>query len=207
MKAFTAYPREGWIRASQYSDSKLTNELARLSSENARLREQIEARNVQADKKEDIKTTIKTLKANEREMYVWMKASGNWETKDPTTLYALFRVLAPEMLVDKSIEAISRYAAIMICNLESSEFRSKFPVPSNSVKEWMADFSTLGLVTPSTRKKPVADNNEYWTLTQQGKAVLSYIRLMALENPRTEVKNHTPEPVTHNPEEPVATEV
>lgn len=183
MKAFTAYPREGWIRASQYSDSRLTNELARLSSENAKLRSEVEARNAESEKREDIKAILRTLKANDRKMHVWKKDAKEWEEMTSTTLFTLFSVLASEMLVEKSISAMSIYAAQMVCDLTPSKFRSTFPVPSNSVKGWMADFVTLGLVTPSTRKKPVSDKEEYWTLTQQGKAVLSYIRLMNLEKP------------------------
>lgn len=183
MKAFTAYPREGWIRASQYSDSKLTNELARLSSENARLRDEAETRNAEANKRKDVKAILKTLAANERKMHIWKADSDSWEEMSPTTLLDLFSILASELLVDKSIEAMSRYAAQMVCNLDTHEFRKTFPVPSNSVKGWMADFATLGLAMPSTRKKPVSDKNEYWTLTKQGKAVLSSIRLMTLEKP------------------------
>jgi hypothetical protein len=183
MKAFVAYPREGWIRASQYSDSTLTSELTRLSAENAKLRSAAEARSDKVEKEDEIKGILKTLKANHREMWVWKSKGKTWEEMEPTTLLELFRRLGPEMLVEKSIESMSRYAALMICDLEPKEFRSEWPVPSNTVKEWMADFSSLGLVTPSAKKKPVSDTNEYWALTEQGKAVLSAIRLVVLERP------------------------
>ncbi|MDP4572352.1 DUF4062 domain-containing protein [Pseudomonas sp. LPH60] len=184
MKAFVAYPREGWIRASQYSDSKLTSELARLSAENAQLRSAAKAHNEKSEKAEEVRGILRTLQANSREIWVWKKKSDTWEEVKSTNLLELFRELGPGMLVENSVAAISRYAAQIICGLNSSEFRRDYPVPSNSVKEWMADFATLGLVKPSAKKKPVADKDEYWTLTEQGQAVLSFMRLMMLEQPR-----------------------
>lgn len=188
MKAFVAYPREGWIRASQYSDSALTSELTRLSAENAKLRIAAEAKSDKVEKTDEIRRIIKTLQANTREMWVWKSKGKTWEEMEPTTLAALFSTLGPEMLVENSVAAISRYAAQMICGLEHDEFRFDWPVPSNAVKEWMADFSTLGLVKPSAKKKPVSDENEYWTLTEQGKATLSFIRLVMLEKPLKDKK-------------------
>jgi hypothetical protein len=183
MKAFVAYPREGWIRASQYSDSTLTSELTRLSAENAKLRSAAEAKSERVEKADETRGILKTLQANNREMYVWMKNGTTWEEMKPTTLARLFRTLGPEMLVENSVAAISCYAAQMICGLQPDEFRAEWPVPSNAVKEWMADFSTLGLVKPSAKKKPVSDKNEYWTLTEKGQATLSFIRLVMLEKP------------------------
>lgn len=183
MKAFTAYPREGWIRASQYSDSLLTNELARLSAENAALRSEIAANFKATDEKADVKEALKILEANSREMYIWKRNAKDWEEVEPTTLFELFRILAAEMLVDISIADMSRFTAQMVCGIEPQDFRTDWPLPSNSVKEWMADFATLELVTPSKKKKPVSDKNEYWTLTKRGQEVLSAIRLMLLEKP------------------------
>lgn len=183
MKAFVAYPREGWIRASQYSDSTLTSELTRLSAENAKLRSAAEARSDKVEREDEIRGILKTLNANTREMYAWKSKGKTWEEMKPTTLFGLFRALGPEMLVEKSIDSISRYAAQMICGLEPNEFRSDWPVPSNAVREWMADFSTLGLVKPSAKKKPVSDKKEYWALTELGKDTLSLIRLVMLERP------------------------
>lgn len=183
MKAFTAYPREGWVRASQYTDTNLIGELARLSSENAKLREQLERFDMQ-EKKDHVKEqkeSIKILRSNKTDMYIWLKGANDWEEKESESLFSIFRHLAPELLVDKSVEAMSRYAAEVICLVEPKDFRYDFPVPSNSVKEWMADFSTLGLVKPSNKKKPVSDKNEYWTLTEKGKELLNSIRRIVLE--------------------------
>ena len=97
------------------------------------------------------------------------------------TLASIFLCLASEMLIEKSIDEISRYAAQVLCGLEQVEFRYEFPIPSNSVKSWMADFSTLGLVKPSGKKKPVSDKKEYWTLSEKGKEMLTIARRKTLK--------------------------
>jgi hypothetical protein len=182
-KAFTTHPRDGWVQASQLVDNKVTDELSRLSAENAALRERLEAVNI--DKKreegENERRTIKILTSNKRKMHIWRKSGTTSEDMADTTLLALFVTLAPEMMIEKSVEEMSRYAAQMICGVEAPEFRYEYPVPSNSVKGWMVDFSTLGLVMPSTRKKPSTDKHEYWTLTAKGKHILSTMRLRLLE--------------------------
>ena len=198
MKAFTAYPREGWVRASQYTDTKLSTELARLSAENAKLRGEIDSYKIQEkeDRAKEAQKNLKILQSNSRSMHVWYKHADSWKEEKPTNLFTLFFVLAPEMLVDKSVEDLSRYAAQMICEASPDDFRWEFPVPSNSVKGWLADFSTLGLVKPSDKKKPVADKNEYWSLTEKGKELLSAIRRVQLETsvePKEELEESSAE--------------
>lgn len=183
MKAFTAYPREGWIRASQYTDTKLTGELARLSAENAKLREELDSYNISEREKhsKEVQENIRILQANKKKMFVWYKESEEYKEVDPASLFRVYLSLAPEMLVEKSIADMSRFAAQIVCGVEPAEFRYEYPVPSNLVKEWMADFATLGLVRPSEKKKPVSDKNEYWTLTEKGKELLGVVRRVALE--------------------------
>ena len=178
MKAFTAYPREGWVRASQYTDTKLTGELARLSAENAELRKKIESHNIEKkkDHSKEISENIDILNSNDKDLYIWYKNANKYEKIKTTSLLTLFIILAPEMLVEQSVADMSRYTALTVCNTEQEKFRHEFPIPSNSVKEWMADFSILGLVEPSSKKKPVSDKNEYWTLTEKGKELLGIVR-------------------------------
>lgn len=181
-KAFTAYPREGWIRASQYTDANLSAELARLSAENASLRKTIkEYGNEDATrKKNEVQENIRILEANERKMHIWYNNSEAWSEVDPKTLFTLFLYLAPEMIVEKSLEDLSRFAAHVVCGVEPTKFRNEFPIPQNSVKGWMTDFSTLGLAKPSDIKKAVSDQNEYWSLTDKGKEFLNIIRKVQL---------------------------
>jgi len=185
MKAFIAYPREGWIRASKYSDVKTTNELARLSAENAQLRSVVDAKNEVEEKEAIIRNAIRTLQANKRPLHIWKKNATAYELAKTTSLFELFHSLAPELIIENSVAYMSNFAALIVGDLKSGEYRTEFPVPSNSVKEWMVDFSTLGLVKPSSREKPVGDKDEYWTLTEQGVAALSLIRLVVLQQPMT----------------------
>ena len=155
MKSFITYPREGWSRSSQVTDAKMTAELTRLSAENAELRKQIEKYNIEEkkDQEKEISDIINIMRENKRSMHIWYNHATEWTKVKPTTLFSIFLKLAPEMLIEKSIQDISGFAAITICSMEPKDFRPNFPVPSNSVKSWMADFATLGLVKPSDRKK------------------------------------------------------
>ncbi|QJP95106.1 DUF4062 domain-containing protein [Pseudomonas fluorescens] len=183
MKAFTAYPREGWIRASQHTDTLLTNELTRLSSENAKLREQLEKVSGSKDESRarEEKKNIQILKSNKREIFVFKKGGADWELATEADLLSLFLCLAPEMLVEISTSEIAEHAAVVLCGIPEKDLRDEFPVPTNAVKEWMADFATLGLVKPSEKKKPIKNTNEYWTLAEQGKSILGAIRRAQLE--------------------------
>lgn len=185
MKAFTAYTREGWIRASQYTDKKLTEELARLSAENAKLREQVNSYNLEEKEShlKEVQKNIKILESNHRKLSVWRENAKGWEElPERATLLQVFKSIAPEMLVEKSIADLSRYAAQAVGKIKLNDLRWEFPVPQNTVKSWLTDFSTLGLVKPSTIKKPVSDKNEYWSLTEKGKELLGVIRRELLES-------------------------
>lgn len=183
MKAFTAYPREGWIRASQVADAKMSAELARLSAENSELRAKLDAMNRSQNDARDkeLRETADILFKNKRDIHVWLKDATAYEVSKNETLFDIFLHLSPELVIEKSVEDMSRYAAQMICFLEPHNFRWEYPVPANEVKSWMADFFALGLATPSNRKKPVSDKNEYWTLTEKGNELLHKARRLMLE--------------------------
>ncbi|SFI91273.1 protein of unknown function [Pseudomonas syringae] len=182
MKAFTAYPREGWVRASQYTDGKSTAELIRLSAENAMLRDQLEkSRSANEDKKSKAERDyLAVMRANQRPMWVWKKGAEDWEEIKYVPLLLLFQVLAPEMMVELTLTEMGETVAILICGIQLNELRRPHPMPTNFVKEWVADFSALGLVVPSKRKKPVADKDEYWTLSEKGIECLTLIRRYSL---------------------------
>lgn len=184
MKSFAAYPREGWVRGSQATDVRLTTELARLSEENSQLR--ISLRNLQAEEKnkqrEELRKVIRILLANTSNMSFWYLGDDDWTAAKEISLANIFQGIAPELLIEKSISDMSSYAGVMF-NKTDRALRDSFPVPSNQVKGWMADFTSLGLVKPSDKKKPVADKDEYWTLTEKGKRMLSQIRRAMLEEP------------------------
>jgi hypothetical protein len=184
-KAFTAYPREGWVRVSQApTDSRMTQELARLSAENAALRGELERYN--KDEKEahdkELRDVSTLLQNNKRRLSVWKKDAKNWTPLEDTTLYTVFSRLAPELMIDKSVADMSVFVAQVIAKMALRDIRLEFPVPSNSIKGWMADLATLELVRPSDKKRSVQDKNEYWTLTEKGKDLFRHIRRHTLEN-------------------------
>jgi hypothetical protein len=193
MKAFTAYPREGWVRASMVSDAKASAELARLSAENAALRSELNKLKESSSEKHDreLKELVDIMSINKRQMYIWMDGANDWEKREEIDLFELFITLGTELMVEASVEHLSRYAAQMVCKLNPGEFRHEFPVPNNLIKSWLADWAALGLTAPSDRKKAVNDANEYWKLTEKGIGFVKAIRKIQLESGKT--KSELPE--------------
>ncbi|MCK0551301.1 DUF4062 domain-containing protein [Pseudomonas syringae] len=182
MKAFTAYPREGWVRASQYIDGKSSTELLRLSSENARLREALQDSEAALEQKNNRSESdaVAVLKANERDLYVWMKDADDWKKKGRISLFDVFEVLAPEMFVEISFNSMSLVVATLLASKDYKKVRESHPIPANELKEWVADFAALDLIAPSVKKKRASDTEEYWTLTDNGKECLKFIRRTSL---------------------------
>lgn len=188
MKAFTAYPREGWVRASQYTDGKSTAELIRLSAENAKLRGELAASQVYFEERR-LKTDrdyVTMLRANKRPVVVWKKGAEDWEFVKYVSLLEIFNILAVDMLVEMSTADMALNVAILLGGVSHPQLRENFPMPTNTVKDWLADFAALELVVPSTKKKPVSDSSAYWTLSKKGKECLALIRRIELENALTD---------------------
>ncbi|WP_122847382.1 DUF4062 domain-containing protein [Pseudomonas viridiflava] len=187
MKAFTTHPREGWVRASQYADGKSTAELIRLSAENAKLRDELAKSQASVDdrKQKSDRDFIKTLQANKRQLYVWKKDATDWELAREASLLAIFNVLGPDMLVEMSVADMGVNIAIILGGIPPSDLRANHPMPTNSVKDWIADLAAMDLIVPSRKKKPLTDKDEYWTLSDAGKESLALIRRTALEQALT----------------------
>jgi hypothetical protein len=181
MKAFNAYPREGWVRASLVQDVSSSKEVIRLSSENATLRERL-AKYEQASSKEmEIEKVLTTLRANKRQISVWKKDGDDWEEGGILTLYQIFEAVAPELQVESELESIAKFFALSLCNVPQSEQRKTWPIPRNQVRSILADFAALNCIIPSQRKKPASDTNEYWCLGQFGVELLAHMRRRRLE--------------------------
>lgn len=181
MKAFNAYPREGWTRASQVQDLTAAKEIVRLSAENAELRKRLHAFESAADEDTAIGKVIDTLRTNKRKVSYWKKGATDWETGKEVTLYQIFEVLAPEMQVEFALTEIARYTATNVLRVPSSELRPTWPTPRNEIRSILADLAALGCVAPSTRRKPVSDKDEYWTLSEFGAKLLSQMRRRRLD--------------------------
>ncbi|MDI6527189.1 DUF4062 domain-containing protein [Pseudomonas otitidis] len=176
MKAFNAYPREGWVRASQVQDGAASRELVRLSGENAELRARVAEYERLNDKGEAINQAIEMLRGNSVSLSVWKKGDRNWSEGKTVTLYQIFEVLAPELQVENDLVTIAKFFATNIVGVPSADLRSTWPAPRNIIRSVLADFAALNCIVPSKRKKPVSDTNEYWTLGDFGVEMLSHMR-------------------------------
>lgn len=183
MKLMNTNPRLGWVRETEQVSPAVMTELSRLSSENAKLRKQIEDAKIQheQDSFEAIDRTVAALQANTRPLSIKMRLDTTWSTLKRVSFLELFEVLAPELMIEKSIESASSTIGVLIGEIPKKDLASSWPVPRNVVKEWFADLAALGLLEPSERKHAVSDTNEYWTLTDYGREIHSRLRRAVLE--------------------------
>ena len=192
MKAFNAYPREGWVRASQVQDTVASKEVIRLSAENAELRRQLETFSRAANEELAIARTMELLRANKRNITIRRRGSSEWEQVRELTLYQIFEQLAPELQVESDLPTIGMFVASVLGQVPVSELRREWPTPRNSLGAMLADFAALNCIVPSTRKKPIADKNAYWTLGDFGVQLLAHMRRRRLEMRESPVSTESP---------------
>jgi hypothetical protein len=183
MKAITANPRPGWIRSTEGVNASVTTELTRLSSENALLRRQLEeySNKREDEQKAEPQRLFQALSNNTRELKIRKTGGAEFVVDRLITLYDIFAILAPEMYIEKSVMAAARTIANSFATVRLQELTSPWPVPSNRIKDWLADLAALGLVEPSERSHSVTDTNEYWTLSSKGRELHRVLRKTALE--------------------------
>lgn len=194
MKAMTANPREGWIRASAAgSGPEVTAEIIRLSAENAKLRGRLEAAEEAAGKehKEELRRVVDTLFATQRTPNYRYTSRGEWQEDREVSLFDVFLALAQEMMVEASVKSL---ASTLAMEIRADHDQGWDIVALNQLRGLLADLMTLDLVQPSTRKHAVSDASEYWTLTSVGIEVLKQIRKTELKDKRDEA----PEPEDTN---------
>jgi hypothetical protein len=143
-------PREGWVRANNAVDPCVANELARLLRENETLKYQIsmESGNPASGLKERIKQDLKVLATNKIDLSFWYTTGDNWENTRKFRYLRLYRLLAPELSTAKTTAEISRFLGNILNPDLGKTVRKDFPVPTNTIKKIMADFSLLRLVSP-----------------------------------------------------------
>jgi hypothetical protein len=182
-KAFTANPREGWIRSSDASvPSDVSAEIIRLSSENAKLRGQLEDERAAsgADKNDVIYRTLQTLLATKRTPSYRYERTGKWYSDSEVSLFRVFRTLGAEMIVESSVREMANTLAM---NVRKDKSHSKWDVVAfNQLRNLLADLMTLDLVQPSTRRHAVSDNEEYWSLSTFGNDVLKATLKLSLSD-------------------------
>lgn len=183
MKQITSLPRPGWQRATEGVSPDVTNELSRLSSENAELRKQLDEARHQAedDAIAERRRIMQTMLKNTLTLHFYYEGGHGWEDATEATLYRVFELLAPEMMIEETTEEIAHYIGLSLQPNEDRQLRKDYPVPQNVVRHCMSDFIALGLFEPSQKRHAVSDTNEYWTLTDIGREVYIDIRRAALE--------------------------
>lgn len=191
MKQITTTPRPGWTRATDVAGPEVVKELARLSSENATLRSHLSEamHKAEDDSAAERNRIIQILKKNNVELHFFYADGNDWEDEIKESMYSIFFLLAPELMIEKTTDAISHYVGIMLQPNKNRNLRSdRIPVPSNHVKHWVSDFIALDLLEPSPRRHTVSDTEEYWSLTEIGREVYTQIRRAKLEGTRVDEK-------------------
>jgi hypothetical protein len=183
MKAFNTTPRTGWTRAVAVAGPEVSQELSRLSKENSDLRLQLEkAINQEAiDKHARLQSQIETLKAIPKALRLREAGKDVWDLKVSTDLFEIFSQLAPEMMVEISLSAASHYLANVIKPDKGAKLTPVAPIADNHMRSLFADMASLNLIEPSKKKHPVADKNDYWSLTLAGLDILKIDRAQKLE--------------------------
>lgn len=188
VKAFSAYPREGWVRASLARNDTAVNEAIRLSAENADLRIRVEAYESEGGKKAILDKVITTLKANRRTLRYYKRDGDDWQDGPNLNLYQIYESIAPELQVEIDTNRLAEYMASVLCHVPKKELRKNWPSPRNMISRILADFSALGCIAPSSKKKPISDNNEYWQISDFGRDLLNYMRRRRLERVEQSIK-------------------
>ena len=188
VKQIPLTPRSGWIRATDVVSPDVVNELSRLSSENAELRRQLQEalHKAEDDAIAERRKIRETMRKNSLEVSFFYYLGSGWEDKTTVTLYRLFFMLAPEMMVEQSTAELASYVGVMLRPNKERQPREHYPVPSNWMRHCVSDFLTLGVFEPSQKRHSVSDKNQYWALTNLGRSVYTDIRRAALEEGHSE---------------------
>ncbi|MGC3864586.1 DUF4062 domain-containing protein [Micromonospora chersina] len=175
MKAITANPREGWVRASTAAGPEVTAEITRLSAENARLRaELIEAtRASESSREAELSTLNARLEAKKRSLSYRANGDAPWKDSKELSYSYLFRLVAPTLLSEASIKATAGY---IYMHIRDDGDEDGGYVAYNWVQELLADFNAVELVEPSDRKRSLKDTDEYWTLAAFGREFVKWQR-------------------------------
>lgn len=182
MKSMSTNPRVGWVRSDEVVGPQLVKELTRLSTENASLRKELDAlkdKKERESKDSDVKGEIfDILRKNKVDVYVAKQDDNEWGEPIEGTLLGVFQAISPNLLVENTFDEISYDIALRYLG---TNYRQRFPVPTNMVSHWLADLAALDLVEPSGKKHAVSDKNEYWCLSKDGRSFNKKLRKIQLQ--------------------------
>ena len=173
-------PRRGWVPSTLAVDPSVANELSRLIRENEFLKSKynIEGIDIVSKVREQIADAIKVLMSNRISLSFYYTNSENWENTTAFRYVKLFKLLSPELSTTKSAADISRFLGNVLNPDLEKVIRKDFPIPSNTIKKMMADFTALKLTR--CLGMPSSDGSgdyEVWELTEYGKETFAALRL------------------------------
>jgi hypothetical protein len=181
-RLFDRFERPGWISGRTLPSSDVATEIARLTRENAELRDQVPAPREQEERELlRLEATTRALEGNKILIPMWERASSTWEKPVEMSLFDLFVRFAPELVVETSTATASEFIPIGVCEMNPKGLQTRWIVPHHDLNLWLTDLMALGLVRPSKRKHTAKDQNHYWRLTRTGRKYLAHIRRTALE--------------------------
>lgn len=176
MKQFNTNARTGWVRANEFNSPEILQEVSRLSKENSELRKKNEEFELYKNQKELVQKTLNILHNITRNIKFFYIDSTKWENPRDYEFYRIFNLIAPELMIESTLDRCIDILAKMLNPNTQRKFRAPNPIPLNTVKSIMADLFVLSLIEPSTKKHSLKDANEYWTLTEFGKEIYKKIR-------------------------------
>lgn len=155
-------PRVGWVKANEVSSADANKEILALRKENAELIKQIE----------EIKVTppvgSEMLKQGEDSVCLHFISSHEQGVELNTTWNKLFAYLAP-MMINEATEFGINQALRELCFRDYRfNYKSFVELLSEDFYTILIQFSSLGLIAKSEKKRGIKDTNVYWTLTPYG---------------------------------------
>jgi hypothetical protein len=171
-------PRTGWVPASRAVEAAVANEFARLSRENEdlKIRLRLQSGGAMGEIREQMKKALKILALNKISLSFYYHPGETWENTRGFRYLRLFKLLVPELSPGKTTAEISRFLGkILNPDLERA-VRKDYPVPSNTIKKIMADFTILKLV-----RAPGSGGRGSWEVSEYGKELYTVYRMRQLE--------------------------
>lgn len=162
---FTLNPRVGWIKSSEGTDPSVLNEVSRLSSENASLREQVEAftQATNSEKIEKIDKMLICLHKQKIDIHIKYVNTNEYIFSSETENLTVFRILAPELLTNNSLSHCSTILAYGTHKTDGKLPHEIFPVPKNVISKIIANYVALELIIVCDNK-----NDAYYKLSEFG---------------------------------------
>lgn len=184
MKQFNTNPGVGWVKSSEQMGPEVLKEISRLSNENSELRRTIGELEIkiQNKKQEAFERTLETLRHNKRKLsFRYSGYRQEFTDEKEFTLFEIFNLLAPELMIENSTNHCIYYLGFMLRPDKNRSINTNSATPANKIRKILADLNVLEIIQPSPKKHSVKDENDYWTLTEDGKKLFKEVRREVLE--------------------------